>query len=160
MKRPSLRDARKTEKLERQQRVDRERREKQKHLDYLQSICAHGRDLIQWHRTNQAKQSKIGRAVLNYHSQIEKEEQKKEAQKAKDRLKALRNDDEEAYLKLIDQVKDTRITHLLKQTDAYLGSLAQAVLAQQNVELHNDPTMKGEIELMDEQDNTEVEVCS
>ncbi|CAG8499092.1 1292_t:CDS:10 [Paraglomus occultum] len=158
MKKPSLRDARKTEKLERQQRVDRERREKQKHLDYLQSICAHGRDLIQWHRTNQAKQSKIGRAVLNYHSQIEKEEQKKEAQKAKDRLKALRNDDEEAYLKLIDQVKDTRITHLLKQTDAYLGSLAQAVLAQQNVDLHNDPTMKGGVELMDEQDNTDVEI--
>ncbi|KAG8712692.1 hypothetical protein FRC11_014482 [Ceratobasidium sp. 423] len=38
----------------------------------------------------------------------------------------------EAYLKLIDTAKDTRITHLLKQIDSYLDSLAQAVIAQQN----------------------------
>ena len=47
-------------------------------------------------------------------------------------MKALRADDEEAYMKLIDTAKDTRITHLLRQTDAYLDSLAQAVVAQQN----------------------------
>ena len=44
-------------------------------------------------------------------------------------MKALKADDEEAY---IDTAKDTRITHLLRQTDAYLDSLAQAVVAQQN----------------------------
>ncbi|EIW73913.1 hypothetical protein CONPUDRAFT_160575 [Coniophora puteana RWD-64-598 SS2] len=41
-------------------------------------------------------------------------------------LKALKADDEETYMKLIDSAKDTRITHLLRQTDAYLDSLAQA----------------------------------
>jgi ATP-dependent helicase STH1/SNF2 len=35
-------------------------------------------------------------------------------------------------MKLIDTAKDTRITHLLKQTDSYLDSLAAAVVAQQN----------------------------
>ena len=44
----------------------------------------------------------------------------------------------EAYLKLIDTAKDTRITHLLKQTDSYHDSLAQAVVAQQNDEIHRD----------------------
>jgi ATP-dependent helicase STH1/SNF2 len=47
-------------------------------------------------------------------------------------LKALKADEEEAYMKLIDTAKDTRITHLLWQTDAYLDSLAQAAVAQQN----------------------------
>ena len=47
-------------------------------------------------------------------------------------------------MKLIDTAKDTRITHLLRQTDAYLDSLAQAVVAQQNeygpLAIHqNDP---------------------
>jgi ATP-dependent helicase STH1/SNF2 len=42
-------------------------------------------------------------------------------------LKALKADDEEAYMKLIDTAKDTRITHLLRQIDAYLDSLAQPV---------------------------------
>ena len=51
---------------------------------------------------------------------------------AKECLRALKADDEGAYMKLIDTAKDTCITHLLWQTDAYLDSLAQAVVAQQN----------------------------
>jgi ATP-dependent helicase STH1/SNF2 len=73
-----------------------------------------------------------GRAVLNFHTHTEKEEHKRIERLAKERLKALKADDEEAYMKLIDTAKDTRITHLLRQTDAYLDSLAQAVVAQQN----------------------------
>ncbi|CAJ0833861.1 5663_t:CDS:10 [Entrophospora sp. SA101] len=80
------------------------------------------------------------RSVLNYHLQVEKEEQKRAERVSKERLSALKNDDEEAYLKLIDEAKDTRITHLLKQTDSYLDSLAQAVVAQQNDDSHNDPS--------------------
>ncbi|KAG1758296.1 hypothetical protein EDD22DRAFT_957004 [Suillus occidentalis] len=51
---------------------------------------------------------------------------------SKEHLKALKVDEEEAYMKLIDTAKDMRITHLLWQTDAYLNSLAQATVAQQN----------------------------
>ncbi|CAG8762398.1 4192_t:CDS:2, partial [Racocetra persica] len=140
MKKQSMSDARMTDRLEKQQREDRQRVKKQKHLDRIQSICNHGRDLILWHRSSQTKQLKFGRAVISYHSQVEKEEQKRLERLSKERLRALKNDDEEAYLKLIDKVKDTRITHLLKQTDQYLDSLAQAVVAQQRDELHKDPT--------------------
>ncbi|KAG9077950.1 hypothetical protein FRC06_008619, partial [Ceratobasidium sp. 370] len=80
----------------------------------------------------------MGRAVLQFHVVVEKEEQKHIEHISKERLKALKADDEEAYLKLIDTAKDTRITHLLKQTDSYLDSLAQAVVAQQNDEIHQD----------------------
>jgi ATP-dependent helicase STH1/SNF2 len=75
---------------------------------------------------------KLGRSVLNYHVYTEKEEQKRIERISKERLKALKADDEEAYMKLIDTAKDTRITHLLRQTDSYLDSLAQAVMAQQS----------------------------
>jgi ATP-dependent helicase STH1/SNF2 len=70
--------------------------------------------------------------VLNFHAHTEKEEQKRIERISKERLRALKADDEEAYMKLIDTAKDTRITHLLRQTDTYLDSLAQAVVAQQN----------------------------
>ncbi|KAF9113981.1 hypothetical protein BGX27_000374 [Mortierella sp. AM989] len=149
MKKQSLREARMTEKLERQQRQDREGREKQKHVDYLQNIVNHGRDMIQWHRTQQMKQNKLGRLVLQFHANVEKEEAKRIERISKERLKALKNDDEEAYMKLIDQAKDTRITHLLSQTDSYLGSLSEAVTAQQNDSVHTDLTTRGGIELMD-----------
>ncbi|CAO3590157.1 unnamed protein product [Absidia cylindrospora] len=136
MKKQTLREARMTEKIERQQRLNREHREKQKHMDYLQSICDHGRTLVMGHYEHKAKQSKLGRAVLQYHLYIEKEEQKKVERISKERIQALKNDDEEAYMKLIDEAKDTRLTQLLKQTGEFLGSLTLAVVDQQNDPVH------------------------
>ncbi|KAI9497938.1 SNF2 family N-terminal domain-containing protein [Zychaea mexicana] len=132
LKRQSLREARMVEKLERQQRIDLENKKKQRHLDQLQLICDHGRNLISTQRTWQSKQSKLGRAVIQYHQHVEREEQKRIERISKERMRALRNDDEEAYMKLIDTAKDTRLTQLLKQTDNFLGSLTQAVVDQQN----------------------------
>ncbi|EPY50243.1 ATP-dependent DNA helicase Snf21 [Schizosaccharomyces cryophilus OY26] len=129
---PAPQATRLTEALERQQRSDRERRQKQRQYDYLQNICSHGRELAARTKNAQARAQKANRAVLAYHSHIEKEEQRRAERNAKQRLQALREDDEEAYLKLIDQAKDTRITHLLRQTDHYLDSLANAVKAQQS----------------------------
>ena len=131
-RKPTMRDARMTEQLERKQRLERERRAKHKHVEQLSVICSHGREVITVNRVAQDKVLRLGRAVLNFHAHTEKEEQKRIERLAKERLKALKADDEEAYMKLIDTAKDTRITHLLRQTDAYLDSLAQAVVAQQN----------------------------
>ncbi|CAE6467441.1 unnamed protein product [Rhizoctonia solani] len=140
-RRSALRDVRHTEALERQQRKERERRAKQKHLDYLGSIIAHGSEIVATNQNARARVGRLGRAVLQFHVATEKEEQKRIERISKERLKALKADDEgnaEAYLKLIDTAKDTRITHLLKQTDSYLDSLAQAVVAQQNDDIHRD----------------------
>lgn len=131
-RKPTLRDARMTEQAERRQRVDRERRAKHKHVEQLGVICTHGREVISTCRQAQDRVMRLGRAVLNFHLYTEKEEQKRIERISKERLKALKADDEEAYMKLIDTAKDTRITHLIRQTDAYLDSLAQAVRAQQN----------------------------
>ena len=120
IRKPTPRDARNTEMLEKKQRQDRERRVKQKHLDYLNTICDHGRDMIMRNRTNHARIPRLGKAVLNFHAFTEKEEQKRIERISKERLKALKADDEEAYLKLLDTAKDTRITQLLRQTDSYL----------------------------------------
>ncbi|KAG1459923.1 hypothetical protein G6F56_006058 [Rhizopus delemar] len=138
MKKQSLREARMTEKMERQQRTDRERREKQKHLDYLQTICDHGRHLVHFHLNDRAKKNKLGRAVLQYHQHMDREEQKKTERVSKERIRALKNDDEEAYLKLIDEAKDTRLTQLLKQTGVFLDSLTHAVKEQQSDSIYSD----------------------
>ncbi|KAF7725651.1 hypothetical protein EC973_009458 [Apophysomyces ossiformis] len=136
MKKQSLREARMTEKIERQQRIEREQREKQKHLNYLQTICDHGRSLVTFQKTWQQKQAKLGRAVQQFHQHIEKEEQKKTERISKERIRALKNDDEEAYMKLIDEAKDTRLTQLLRQTGMFLESLTKAVVDQQNDPVH------------------------
>jgi ATP-dependent helicase STH1/SNF2 len=134
-RKPTIRDTHMTENLERKQRVDRERRAKQKHVEQLSIICAHGREVLLANRSAQDRVVRLGKAVLSFHMHAEREEQKRIERISKERLKALKADDEEAYMKLIDTAKDTRITHLLKQTDTYLDSLAQAVRAQQSESL-------------------------
>jgi ATP-dependent helicase STH1/SNF2 len=132
IRKPTIRDARMTEQLERKQRVERERRAKHKHVEQLNAICNHGKELVASNRIAQERVMRLGRSVLAFHATTEKEEQKRIERLAKERLRALKADDEEAYMKLIDTAKDTRITHLLRQTDTYLDSLAQAVVAQQS----------------------------
>ncbi|CEI93981.1 Putative SNF2-family ATP dependent chromatin remodeling factor snf21 [Rhizopus microsporus] len=94
---------------------------------------------------------KLGKAILQYHAHIEKEEQRKADKRSKDRIRALRNDDEEAYLKLIDEAKDTRLTLLLQQTGAYLESLTKAVVEQQNENMQFEDSGLNDNEPIDEE---------
>ena len=131
MKKQSLREARITEKLEKQQRDARETREKKKHTDYLATVINHQKGVEIAALNQRQKMQKLGRMMQVQHQNIEKEEQKRIERTAKQRLQALKSNDEEAYLKLLDQAKDTRITHLLRQTDGFLSQLAASVKAQQ-----------------------------
>ncbi|KAK5780052.1 hypothetical protein RI543_002592 [Arxiozyma heterogenica] len=81
---------------------------------------------------NRSRRIKFGHKLITLHGNLEKEEQKRQERKAKERLQALKANDEEAYIKLLDQTKDTRITHLLRQTNEFLESLTNAVKDQQN----------------------------
>lgn len=127
MKRQSLREARQTEKQERSNRAERDKKERQKHLDYLSHILTHGRDMMAFHRNQGAKVARLGMAVQRYHANAAKEEERRLQQISENRLKALKENNEEAYLKLIDKTKDKRITHLLNQTASFLTTLTNAV---------------------------------
>ncbi|KAK9478859.1 SNF2 family N-terminal domain-containing protein [Lipomyces japonicus] len=152
LKKQSLREARLTEQLERQQRAEREKRERQRNLDYLVGVCSHGTAMLNDGRVRRGKQQRLGKAVLTFHSHIEREEQRRAERTAKQRLQALKANDEEAYLKLLDQTKDTRITHLLRQTNSFLDSLAQAVKDQQREsKIHQE----GRLTVTEEEDDDE-----
>ncbi|KAI8928134.1 SNF2 family N-terminal domain-containing protein [Entophlyctis helioformis] len=127
MKKQSLREARQTELQERAQRKERENRERQKHVDYVQSILAHSRDFLAFHKQQQARANKLGASIIRHHALAAKEEERRLQQMSQERLNALKANDEEAYLKLIDKTKDTRITHLLEQTNSFLNTLMNAV---------------------------------
>nr|ODN86613.1 ATP-dependent helicase STH1/SNF2 [Cryptococcus depauperatus CBS 7841] len=139
----TLRDARATETAERRQRTEREQRGKQHHLAYINSICDHGQAVISAGYGSSRgqgadKMKRLGRTMMKLHADTEREEQKRIERLAKERLKALRNDDEEAYLALLGEAKDSRISHLMDQTDQYLETLAAAVVEQQNDDVHRD----------------------
>lgn len=131
VKKQSLREARITEKLEKQQRDARESKEKKKQTDQLKAVLARGEEIQKAAQNQKMRMQRLGRTMLQTHQNIEKEEQKRVERTAKQRLQALKANDEETYLKLLGQAKDTRISHLLKQTDGFLGQLSASVKAQQ-----------------------------
>jgi len=131
VKKQSLREARVTEKLEKQQRDAAENKEKKKHNDFVSSIVRHSEDMRNAAAVHKARNQKLGRLMQQTHQNIEKEEQKRIERTAKQRLQALKANDEETYLKLLGQAKDSRISHLLKQTDGFLNQLASSVKEQQ-----------------------------
>lgn len=90
VKKQNIREARNTEKLERQQRAERERKEKQKHTDFITTILNHGRDLQQYNRNLQARQSKVGKFVTSFHQSAEKEEQKRIERLQRHRIELLK----------------------------------------------------------------------
>lgn len=131
VKKQSLREARITEKLEKQQQDAHESKEKKKHNDFLRSVLSHAQDVKTAAANQRARVQKLGRLMQSTHANIEKEEQKRIERTAKQRLQALKANDEETYLKLLGQAKDSRISHLLKQTDGFLNQLAASVKEQQ-----------------------------
>jgi len=162
VKKQSLREARITEKLEKQQRDAAETKEKKKHLDFVRAITQHAENIRQSAQMHKARVQKLGRLMVNTHSNIEKEEQKRIERTAKQRLQALKANDEETYLKLLGQAKDTRISHLLKQTDGFLNQLATSVKDQQR-NMHKRyadevPEEEDEPEEVDSEDETKTKV--
>lgn len=160
LKKQSVREARITEKLEKQQRDARENRERKKHSDYLHAVFTHRNEIMSSAHSQQSKMGKMGKLMYSHHFNIEKEEQKRIERNAKQRLQALKANDEEAYLKLLDQAKDTRITHLLRQTDGFLHQLASSVKAQQRAaaERFGDDTGEFLQEESEEEEEEEDEV--
>ncbi|KAJ8974907.1 hypothetical protein NQ317_009836 [Molorchus minor] len=126
-KRQGLREARATEKLEKQQKLEAERKRRQKHQEFLTSVLQHGKDFKEFHRNNQAKLTRLNKAIMNYHANAEREQKKEQERIEKERMRRLMAEDEEGYRKLIDQKKDKRLAFLLSQTDEYISNLTEMV---------------------------------
>lgn len=130
-KKLALRDARSTEMAERKQRLERERRAKSKHVEQLNVIVTHANEVMAVNRAKANTIARLTNAVSNFHRETEREEKARVERIAKERIRALKANDEVAYAALVDEAKDTRISHLLKQTDSFLSTLASAVRQQQ-----------------------------
>ena len=130
-KRTALTDAQITRRLETEQRRAREDKEKTKQRDQLEAIKRNSIIVREERGGRRQRITRLGRVGQGHHTQVEKEEQKRVERTAKQRLQALKNDDEATYLKLLGQAKDSRISHLLGQTNGFLKQLAASVKQQQ-----------------------------
>lgn len=69
----------------------------------------------------------VTKAVLKYHEEVARNASRAEREAERVRIQKLRDDDEEGYLELVRETKNTRLLELLHQTDKYLRELGAVV---------------------------------
>ncbi|XP_055342258.1 transcription activator BRG1-like [Paramacrobiotus metropolitanus] len=121
------RDSRATERLEKQKRTELEKKRKKERQQFLAAVLQHAKDFRDGHKADQAKVIRLNKAVMTYHANTEREQKKEQERIERERMRRLMAEDEEGYRKLIDQKKDRRLAHLLKQTDEYVANLTDMV---------------------------------
>lgn len=127
----SIRDARMVEKIERQQHEDQLQQQQESRAQYFHALQQRALNIKEHKDIQQRRHISLGQAVLQYHHYAKREQLKRSGQITRERMRALRNGDEDTYIELIDKTKDTRLAQILEHTDAFLKSLATAVLDQQ-----------------------------
>jgi ATP-dependent helicase STH1/SNF2 len=81
------------------------------------------------HTEQAAKQRKLLRSIASFHTQREREEKKKAGEAEKKRIRALKENDEEGYMKLLEDTKNDRLLTLVRETDSALYSLGAKIRA-------------------------------
>lgn len=118
--------------LEELKKLEHRKLQHQLHVSKVEQILASSEDISnRRYAALQYREVTLWKQISAFHQATERDESKKLEKTAKQRLQALKANDEEAYIKLLDQTKDHRITHLLKQTNQFLDTLSQQVRAQQ-----------------------------
>eukprot|EP00002_Diphylleia_rotans_P017190 TRINITY_DN3337_c0_g1_i2.p1 TRINITY_DN3337_c0_g1~~TRINITY_DN3337_c0_g1_i2.p1 ORF type:complete len:1271 (+),score=224.39 TRINITY_DN3337_c0_g1_i2:858-4670(+) len=107
---------------------------KSSHAKFLAAVVAHQSRFEEYHRLKHVSIKNIHKRVIQHHQIIERREQQKREKMERERLRALKEDDFEAYLKLVDEAKNERLKLLLHQTDQYLMQIGAMVEQQKHHE--------------------------
>ncbi len=81
------------------------------------------------HSEHLIRQRKVLRSMTTFHTQREREERKRAGEAEKQRIRALKENDEEAYMKLLEDTKNDRLLTLVRETDSALYSLGAKIRA-------------------------------
>jgi len=101
------------------------------HQDWLTAVLFHARAFHDFHERVQLAKKKLFRRISKWHNDRERREVAAKEKLERDRLAALKRNDEKAYLELLEKTKNKRLLHLIQQTDLYLEQLGEKVLESQ-----------------------------
>eukprot|EP00299_Pterocystis_sp_00344_P019289 c9585_g3_i1.p1 GENE.c9585_g3_i1~~c9585_g3_i1.p1 ORF type:complete len:1293 (+),score=353.32 c9585_g3_i1:27-3905(+) len=94
------------------------------YLEAIKNVCTSFKEFHQ----NRAKElNRLNRAVLAHHREKERKRRADEDRLRRERLKALRENNEDAYFALVQHTKNERLTQLLAQTEEYLAQIGAKV---------------------------------
>jgi hypothetical protein len=110
------------EKKKRNKDFDELLRKKDGRKKFLIDVLNHRKKLIDFQKDNKKIRDKLFKELTQYFDKKVKLEKERREREERSRLKALKENDTEAYYKLLESAKESRLTELLKQTEACLGN--------------------------------------
>ena len=107
--------------------LETEKRMAKQTKQFFHALNDHTDSMTKTFQKNKRHQKVIPRTIIKWHAEKLKEDSKIEDKAKRERIKALKAHDEEAYMQLIKDTKDTRIKHLLDETTAFIASLESKI---------------------------------
>jgi SNF2 family DNA or RNA helicase len=101
-----------------------------KHSQFLKTVLLHQRDFVGFHKAKRQDLARLSKGAKHHHDEIASRANREEDRNERMRLKALRSNDMEAYMKLVEETKNKRLQYLLNQTDEYLNSIKKLIKSQ------------------------------
>eukprot|EP01088_Endostelium_zonatum_P011221 TRINITY_DN2514_c0_g1_i1.p1 TRINITY_DN2514_c0_g1~~TRINITY_DN2514_c0_g1_i1.p1 ORF type:complete len:1470 (+),score=521.14 TRINITY_DN2514_c0_g1_i1:62-4471(+) len=102
---------------------------------FNKAVEGHVKSFRGFHQNRNKMWKKINRQVVSHYNTQVKRDQTKKNKEEKERLKALKEEDEEQYLLLLNKTKNDRLRALLNQTNEYLQNIGQLVARHQEEEI-------------------------
>jgi len=142
-RRQQKRDLKLFERDEKKRRTDLQKLRTMREQEYLKELLAHREDFFRFHKTKRADAKKAAFAVKAWQETADSRKEKMELRYEAARVKALKENDMEAYAKLLQETKNDRLHYLLNQTDTYLATINKMVQEQREMGDDNNNASAG-----------------
>lgn len=97
----------------------------QRHSEFLEGFSKHHRNFRDFYNVQTKKMKKVHKELTTHHSNEAKRLAQELERQKRARLLALKENDEDAYYKLLQETKNERLNELIAATDSYLENLSQ-----------------------------------
>jgi ATP-dependent helicase STH1/SNF2 len=115
------------------------------HKKFLTELTNTRKSMRDFHRNRMKKSvEKLNKELVAFHERRAKLERERKERQERARLKALKENDHEGYIKLLEEAKEGRFEELVKKTDEILRRLGAQLVSERN-----DETDKEKIQNMD-----------
>ena len=122
-----VRETREMERLDRTRQSDAEALRRRGREEFLARLVAHSDEFKAFHRDARRAGGRLSKAVIADFDSKAKRESKERDRAQRERLRALRENNIDEYMKLVTETKNERLTQLLEETDGYLRELGAKI---------------------------------
>lgn len=132
--------------MEMSYRVQQEAQRRARRANVMQGLLNHAQQFRGFLHSSLALRKRLLKDLDRYFRDRSREEERRKKKEQMDRLRALRNNNEDEYLELLKTTKNKRLIQLLKQTDEYLMQIGAQVERQKQTVRAEDDGSDGKVE--------------